>query len=239
MKVLAYTPLHYGKQYLKQVIESVKDHVDEHLILYTEKPSYGHASNLQNPDSKQELKSICDEFEHVTWLDVTANQENAHRQQAFNYARGRGVKIVLAVDSDEIWNPDYLQSAINKANLGKSYQYGVNGNNWVTFWKSTFEYVQDGFYPIRLFNLANSPGSQEVIGGDGIWIYHMGYCISDELMQYKLSCHGHKSEIPTNWFKDKWLGYVKGETKYLHPATDAYWIETKNTDFYLPECLKK
>ncbi len=70
----------------------------------------------------------------------------------------------------------------------------------------------------------------------------MGYCISNEMMEYKISCHGHKNDFNNNqrWHEHKWLNYKKGETKFLHPATEAYWQETqpfdKNT---LPDVLKK
>ena len=57
-------------------------------------------------------------------------------------------------------------------------------------------------------------------------------------MRYKLSCHGHKSEIPQGWYKEKYEGYKSGVTKYLHPATDAYWIEAKPYEKELPEVLK-
>ena len=35
MKVSAYYPIHYGKEYLEASIKSIRDHVDEILILYT------------------------------------------------------------------------------------------------------------------------------------------------------------------------------------------------------------
>lgn len=238
MKKLAYSPILYGSEYLEKAIKSVSDVVDEHLILYTNRPSYGHAGNLSNPDSKQDILNICNKFNHVIFHEVNVNGEGNHRKLAFNYANQNNYDIVLAVDYDEIWDTNMARKAINMAYEGNSYQYGVAGTQWVTFWKSLNEYVTDGFYPIRLFNLRNKIGTQEILHDNNIWIYHMGYCISDELMEYKLSCHGHKSEIPRDWINNKWYGYQKGVTKYLHPATDAYWIEAKDRDFELPNILK-
>ena len=94
MKVLAYSVVHYGKEWIAKAIESVKDHVDNHLIMYTAKPSFGYASNLPNPDSGTELKEICDKFPHVIWNTVNGiNQENQHRQAAIDYARKHGYTL--------------------------------------------------------------------------------------------------------------------------------------------------
>ena len=112
------------------------------------------------------------------------------------------------------------------------------GSQWVTFWKSLDEYVTDGFAPVRLFNLKNDLMKGEHIAKG--FIYHMGYCISDGLMRYKISCHGHRADFDRNsqWFENKWLKYQKGVTKFLHPATEAYWQEARQVDFELPEILK-
>ena len=70
----------------------------------------------------------------------------------------------------------------------------------------------------------------------------MGYAINNAMMEYKISCHGHAADFRKNarWLQDKWHGYTKGVTKYLHPATEAYWIETKDFDKEtLPEFMRK
>ena len=240
MKVLAYTVCHYGKEWIAKAIESVRDYVDSHLIVYTEHPSFGYSSDLPNPDSEAELKAICDQFPHVIWHKTAGiAAENTHRQIAIDYARMNGYDIVLVVDYDEIWDSSKVKEAIDHAYNSPNGHFCVMGSQWVTFWKSLNEYVTDGFAPVRLFNLHNDFMKGEHIAKG--FIYHMGYCISDELMRYKISCHGHKADFirNNNWFGNKWLKYQKGTTRYLHPATNAYWIETKDVDFELPEILKR
>ena len=241
MKVLAFTVLHYGKEYLRESILSVKDNVDTHLIAYTKTPSFGYGTDMQNPDTEEELKNICSEFDHIWWEDVTGHrQENQHRQVAVNFARKHGYDIILVIDSDEIWDPSKVQEAIDHAANSRNGQFLVKGSQWVTLWQSFNEYVTDGFAPVRLFNLHNDLMKAEYI--DKGFIYHMGYCISDELMAYKISCHGHRADFDSNnkWHNEKWINYKKGETKFLHPATEAYWQETQPFDkTKLPEVLKK
>lgn len=242
MKVLAYTALHYGKEYLKEAIQSVKDNVDCHLITYTAIPSYGYTTDMTNPDSSQELRDISKSFDHTIFMDITfrARAENVHRKIAIDYAKTKDYDIVLVVDYDEIWEPSKVQEAIDYAYNSKNGRFGIRGSRWVTLWQSFNEYVTDGFAPIRLLNLHNDLNKEELI--EKGFIYHMGYCISDEMMEYKISCHGHKNDFLNNkrWYENKWLNYKRGETEFLHPATEAYWKETqpfdKNT---LPDVLKQ
>lgn len=55
MKVCAYIPLLYGKEYLAASIQSYMDLVDKIYVLYTPKPSYGYNAHLACPESEQEL----------------------------------------------------------------------------------------------------------------------------------------------------------------------------------------
>lgn len=241
MKVLAFTVLHYGKMYLKESILSVKDSVDTHLIAFSNIPSFGYTTDMVNPDTQEELKAICDQFPHVVWMDVTgfAKLENVHRQYAIDYARKHNYDIILVVDSDEIWVPEKVQEAIDYANNSKNGNFCVMGSQWVTLWKSFNEYVTDGFAPVRLFNVNNDLSKSEHIAKG--FIYHMGYCISDQLMEYKISCHGHKADFENNkrWWKDKWVNYGS-DKRFLHPATEAYWQEAKPFDkTTLPDILKQ
>jgi hypothetical protein len=71
MRVLAFTVCHYGKEYLREAILSVKDSVDKHLITYSSVPTFGYTTNLENPDTEKELKEICSEFDHIVWIDVS------------------------------------------------------------------------------------------------------------------------------------------------------------------------
>ena len=208
MKTLACIPCHYGKEFLPYSIQSIRDHVDHITMFYSSVPTYGFQGNISNPDSAEDIKKICDEFS-VEFIDITGmriSRENKHRMLFFSHAAKHGYEIILSLDYDEVW--DNAEEAIDYAKLGNAFQYGIRGSRWYHFWKNFNEVNRDGFSPIRLFNLNNYPRSEELI--EKGTIYHFGYAISEELMKYKLSCHGHKSEFPVNWLKDKWINYKFG-----------------------------
>ena len=237
-KTLAYIPLHYGCDYLEAVMRSIVDDVDRILILYTAAPSYGHSGHLKNPDSREELKRITSKFPKVIWKDIRqVSRENIHRKMADEYAHlsRENFDLILAVDADEIWKPGTLAPTLEKAFYSNYRFHNIHHAGWYHFWKSKDEVNKDGFQPMRITNLNNYAENSTTVTGGTIW--HMGYAISEKAMAYKLSCHGHKSEIPGSWYQDKWLNYKKGETKYLHPATDAYWIETREAP-ELPDWVK-
>ena len=62
MKVLAYIPILYGEEYLDACIKSIDDHVEKIVILYTDRPSYGHFSQAQCPETEDQLKEIASQI---------------------------------------------------------------------------------------------------------------------------------------------------------------------------------
>lgn len=238
MKTLAYYPIHYGSEYLSYSMQSIRDHVNHIVVFYSSKPTYGHAGGLSNPDRMSDISIICEKW-NAEFIDITGlniSRENQHRQLVFKYASEYNYDLIVAADYDEVW--ENLEEAIEYVSKGSAFQYGIRGSRWYHFWKSFNEVNRDGFNPIRLFNMKNRRGTEELIE-KGI-IYHFSYAISEKFMRYKISCHGHKDEFANTWFRDKWLNYKRGETKILHPATDAYWVETESFDkTTLPEFMKE
>ena len=60
-KVIAYTALHYGKEYLADAIRSVIDYVDQYWVIYTPVGSPGHRTDAPCPESKEELSWIAND----------------------------------------------------------------------------------------------------------------------------------------------------------------------------------
>ena len=237
-KVLGAVCLHYGKAYLREALASIKDHVDEIVVFYSSRPSHGTTTNLICPDSSDELRAIT-EGQGGKWNMISGiHAENHHRQQYERYASNNGFDQILIVDSDEIHISEKVPELLAEAAKQDVKRIGVMGSQWVTLYRSFNEYVTDGFAPIRVLNMKKPEGTVNIDKG---FIYHMGYCITDELMRYKISCHGHRADFEKNrgWMVDKWLKYKSGQTQDLHPATEAYWIEAHPFDkTTLPQLLK-
>jgi hypothetical protein len=237
-KVLGAVILHYGKDYFDAALQSIKDHVEEIVVFYTATPSHGTNTRLTCPDTREELREIA--LRHnCTWIEISSvSQENKHREMYIAYGEHKGYDQVLIIDSDEVHIPEEVPKLLEAASNCNVKRVGVEGSQWITPYRSFNEHVTDGFAPIRVINLKKPEGQENVKEG---FIYHMGYCIPDKLMEYKISCHGHRADFEKNrnWMKDKWLNF-NSETRYLHPATEAYWIETKPLDkTTLPQVLKE
>ena len=237
-KVLGGMILHYGKEYLREVLASIADHVDEIVIFYTPTPSHGTSTRVQCPDTREELRAIADEF-NCTWSEIgRIGQENHHRHQYIDYAIKFGYDQILVVDSDEVHVSELIPEMLDAAYEQEFKQVGIRGSQWLTPYRSFNDYVTDGFAPIRVINVNKPEGTNYIEKG---FIYHMGYCISDKLMEYKISCHGHRADFENNkrWLADKWHGFKAGVTQYMHPATEAYWIDSAPLDkTKLPQLLK-
>lgn len=238
-KTLAFIPLHYGSSYLEATIKSIHPFVDKILIVYSDKPTYGHVGNIPNPDTQESLRSITDKFTKIVWWDVSNHwiqNEGTHRSLVYKYVNDQRGKInfdlVLPVDADEIHDPGHLPEMLRQGFLSNYHYHNIRGSQWYHFWKNHNEVNRDGFAPMRLINLNNNVRNTTYLESGKI--YHMGYAISREEMEYKLSCHGHKNEISNSWFRDKWLNYERGKTTHLHPASKDVWIETETFNDKIP-----
>ena len=66
--IIAYYPIHYGSDYLGYSIKSIYDRVDQIHILYAKKPSHGHGTDLNNPDTFDKLKEASLQFGATRWI---------------------------------------------------------------------------------------------------------------------------------------------------------------------------
>jgi len=240
MKVLAFMPLHYGREYLHATLAAVEPFIDQFLIVYTSTPSYGHVGDIRNPESKDELYQIAKDTlgDKLIWNTIAGNTvEGNHRNQVLRYLGA--FDMIFSVDGDEVHESSEVPQMLKEAWENPCKTVGLGGERWRHFWRSFNECHRDGFYPIRFQKKEGKIFHAE----DGIIhsgkVYHMSYAQSPEITAYKMSCHGHKGEIPKDWYQNKWLNYKKGETKQMHPASNGIWIETEDFDRRtLPEVLK-
>jgi hypothetical protein len=241
-KTLAYFCLHYGAEYLEASIKAIAPVVDSILILYTEKPSFGHGMSEVCPESKMQLTDILMDLseenleigDKLIWLDIGAGNEGEHRNLAFAYCNSSPIKydLLLAVDADEVWDNEVLEKCLNEAYKRKEWRFNIAG--FVNFWKDFNHVVIDWFEPARIYNLNNHNTEQATLTGK---VYHFGYAQSDLIMNYKFKIHGHADSLRENWLQEIYYGWTP-EKRFLHPASLQIWEKAeyfdKNT---LPEIL--
>ena len=223
MRVLAYYGLHYGREWMNWSMRSVKDFVDEIHVFYTPKPSHGHGTTMNNPESRGDLKAIADEHA-AHWHEGIFSSEGQHRDYAVNYCIIEGkADLVLVVDADEIWPADLLQQALKFASESDKRNILVR---MVHFWRSvSWGMPDDPLMPVRIINAKNEEG-EDFIPVELGKVLHMGYAQSPQIVEYKQTIHGHASDWRENWFQEKFLHWAPGVGD-VHPTNVDFWNPVK------------
>lgn len=231
-KVLGYMPLHYGKDYLRESLESVRDHVDQFVVLYTEIPSYGFGTTMRCPDSEAEMRAIAEDVlgDKLIWVKGGWGQEGAHRGEILRYSGG--FDLILTLDADEVYCQKTLPTAIETF-MQTGNRYGMIGG-YVNFWRSFNHACYDGFTPVRMTKVMSDPDAGSVVVP--CTVYHFSTAQRREIMEYKLDIHGHKNEIRPRWLEDVYFSDVMED---LHLTSFGLWNATPFDKTTLPESLKK
>ena len=228
-------PIHYGSDYLGYSIKSIYDHVDQIHILYANKPSHGHSSNLVNPDTIEKLKSASLRFgdpgSKLIWHHGTWGNEPAQRAMVYKIADEVGADLCLAVDADEIWDKHVLESAIKSA-IKKNKK--INLIKMLTFWRCFHKVTTDEMWPIRIIIPNGVEGTNYLDGR----VNHFGYARSIADIEYKISIHGHKSEWRDDWL-DLYKSWPDSKNVGLHPVDSSVWRNVNDFDkSTLPEYMR-
>jgi hypothetical protein len=222
-KVHSYVILHYGLDYLSYAIRSIYNYVDVINIFYTDKPSHGYNTNIQPPETKEQLQQAA--FLHnpdkkIKWFDYQGIlQEGVQRDTAVAVCKSQGADIVLVVDSDEVWDGLTLDLAIRRVWESDS------ARNWLInfthLWRSFNWCCKDEGWPVRLLDLRHIDGTEYIPREYGE-IFHFGYAVRDAIMRYKWQIHGHKGELRPDWFETKWDAWPPPED--CHPTNErGFW----------------
>ncbi len=219
-RIHSYVILHYGKSYLNYSLRSIAPIVDHSYILYTSRPSHGHRTDIPPVESRDELMSSipANEWSKLTWIDTEFWQEGQQRDYALSVS-SQGAELVVVCDYDEIWHPHVLDKALNHV-------WQMNGaRNWLInfshLWRSFNWVCTDSNWPVRIIDTRHSGGVGYVPKELGD-IYHFGYAVTDKVMRYKMSVHGHKDEWRPNWFEEKWQAWP--------PVDDCHPTNGKNDE---------
>ena len=220
MKVVAYYALHYGKEWLRWSMSSVRNYVDDIIIVYSAKPSHGHTTDVQCPDTEDELRAIAGDFQAIWYTAVDRfNWEGEHRDMAVQLCEDHGADIILVVDHDEVWEPDMLTTSIEYVRGSTNKHYRVSMQH---YYRSVGWVCHDSMKPVRFHNIKQGHRPEGYIPEEYGKVHHYGYAQSPKTVNYKWYIHGHLAELRPGWFKQKFLGWEPGNCD-VHPVVHGLW----------------
>lgn len=242
MKIVAYTALKYGKDYLGYAIRSMINHVDEYHVLYATQPSHGHSSDLPCPDTEAELHEIAWQaagtklrFHYGNW-----QYEGQQRNAILDYAPD--ADAIISVDSDEIYSEKLIENITYYAgSVGNHAPYRYIRVPFIHYWRSFNRCVlHDPAYPARITfpHIDAKYGESSWDEFTGV-VNHMGYATTPEIVAYKWQIHGHKDELrhDVNWYQDVFMANRQYD---CHPVGSEYWNpETVNPLDYMPHWMSE
>lgn len=238
-KVVGFTALHYGREYLGWAIRSIIDHIDEYHVAYSAIGSHGHRTDRPCPETRDELLAIAQEAagSKLHWHQGTWPYEGAQRESIYQYAPD--ADVILVLDADEIWGDGLARDVIEAATEEPFTRLRLP---IIHYWRSFYRCVlHDLAYPIRVlcpkkqglrlmteFNLGH--------WAEDMTIHHMGYAQSPAITEYKQHTHGHKGEWDWSWFDNK---FMPNAQKLVHPVGSEWWNpELVNPWDYLPSFMQ-
>lgn len=225
-RVVAYYPIHYGIEWLYWSLRSVAPYVDGVVIVYSRNPSHGHTSTMENPETMADILNVVSSYcennpdNKVDFVSYEGPNHEGHlRDYCVNLcSKEYGADVVMAVDADEIWEPEHLL---------KTLDYVIEHDNmiwrvpFVHYWKSLYRVCHDPAQPHRFTDVTSFNKDDNYVPAIYGSVHHFGYAQSLELVEYKLSIHGHKAEIRPNWFEEVYSN--PGRMFDLHPTNRNFW----------------
>lgn len=219
----SYTIVHYGKDYLNYALRSVYDAVDQLQVVYTPHPSHGHRTDQPPPETSDELQAAAFSYDpqnKIKWHETDIWNEGPQRDRALQICKEAGAELVLVVDADEVWSEITLYRALNHCEQHPARNHLIN---FVHFWRSFNWVCRDNNWPVRFIDLTrpNNSNDNDYVPQDVGDIFHFGYCVTDKILRYKLSIHGHKNEIRPDWYETKWKAWPPPPD--CHPTNSNNW----------------
>lgn len=240
-KILGYVPLMYGAEYLEASLTSMLPWVDKLIIVYVDRGSQGHHTNIPCPETKEQLQDIVRKIDSpkIEWHNCgTFQNENAHRNYILQFSEG--YDLIFTLDADEVCEAQDMPAAIEHALNSTKRHISING--FINFWRS-FDYVcLDGFRPFRFVNLRNPSGATDESDLCKLRIYHFSTCQSIDTIRFKWNVSGHANELRPGWIDSVYLGWqpsmVDEPRQNLHPVAHDIWNAVRFDKSTLPEVLK-
>jgi hypothetical protein len=229
--IIAVTRLHYGKDYLWDVIKSTEGFADKHLVLYTPVSTFSQHTDLPCPDNRAELLAIAQDAGGAR-LDWREGLRVAVPTAFTEYPQA---DLYLELDADEVLSPELKADILARKDELTAAVYRLP---FAHFWRNFNTVCLDASWPTRIFipNNENKETAYWPGGMEAGLVYHFGYARQKQDMLYKLGLSEHKPEFRPGWWLDK---YIANAQEDLHPVCkDGFW----NAEYFdkerLPEHLR-
>ena len=240
MKIVAFTALHYGLEYLDAAIRSVAPFVHEWHFAYSPVGSHGAISVLPCPETESQLRATAERafsespLQHgfsYMWYKAIWPCEGAQRDS--NHALCPDADMIIVVDSDEVWAPETAEGAI-RAGAAQTTRDG-HIPFW-HFWRSFNWFCTDQQRPGRIIRPAMPAGSTH---HDLHPVYHFGYAQRTEIIRYKIGIHGHRFEWRRDWLRRFEAWTPAGPHNDLHPVIYDFWTARPFAKEQMPDVLRR
>jgi hypothetical protein len=228
-KIVAYSALLYGKDYLESAIRSVIDYVDLYYVIYSHEGSHGHWTERPCPESETTLHHIAERAagDKLRWFGGRFAHEGIQRETIHQLAPD--ADLIFVLDADEIWTPENVQKMLDTGAAGTERNILCRG---VHFWRSFYRAVTNDYAsPTRVINPHVAGGSRAV----DAYFAHMGYAQNSAIVEYKQHVHGHKAEWRQGWFENKFAPNAQDD---VHPTNVNFWNPVAVNPFdYMPSWM--
>ena len=235
IKVLAYCPLAYGKDYLYWAIKAVYPVVDEILLLYSDMSQQ--RTKLICPDTEEEIKEQAYQYDpenKIKWTSKDWHVETQQWEEAKIYAIKNGFDVAVWFDFDEIWETEKLAELIKYVYDNPTEQLLC----WMRHLWRSFDWIcDDAMRQNRMYTLKNKKGSLLYAPLKTNCIWHFGYARKLVDIEYKESIHLHKDEWRDNWYEEKFKGWKPGIID-THPTCVGHWNPESVKKGLLPNIMK-
>lgn len=258
MKIVAYSALLYGSEFLEAAIKSVLDAVDEYWVIYSPLGCHNGSKPIQLPEG-EDARTLY-EIAHDTagkrlhWYTEANGWSSEGQQRDMIFKLAPDADRIVVLDADEIWGAGLVEAVIRAS----ASQPDVR--DWrvpmIHLWKDLYHAIlHDPAFPVRVINPHAPTGTSATFDAEAhdaakrellartldhvppfhTRIVHGGYAISPELMRAKWTTHGHWNEYrrDIDWYNERYLNPTA--TRDLHPVGSEYWnCEEIEPFVYLP-----
>lgn len=257
MKIVAYTALLYGREWLEYAIRSVIDSVDEYYVLYSPLGSHHGQKQVELPPG-EDARTLY-EIAHDTagrklrWYTYAGWHTEGDQRDTI-YRLAPDADRIAVLDYDEVWSPGLVEAVV-RASASRP-----DVRDWrvpmIHLWRDLHHAIlHDPAYPVRVINPHAPAGTSATFDAEAhdaakrellertadyapefhTRIVHAGYAISPELMRAKWQTHGHQNEYrrDIDWYTERYMN--PAATTDLHPVGSVYWnAEPIDPFVYLP-----